>query len=209
MSLVLFDFDGTLTTRDTIWPFASFLFGHCGRSRATRVALLLSLTKLKLHCATNHSFKKRFMSLIVQGESSKKIEALTECFHETRLEPILDQPVVRSLHRHVKQGDDVYLVSSNFDFFLRPLQERWNVKGILATRSEVRDGQFTGRILGQACDGKEKLDRVIACFGELRAREAVAYGDSRSDSFLLNFVRTGHWIGPRANLGVARFLRPA
>ena len=209
MSLVFFDFDGTLTTKDTIWPFATFLWANCGRRRGARASIFLSLMKLKLHLTSNHVFKEQFMRRLVQGESKKGIESLTERFHETQLEPILNRAVVRLLLEHVEQGDDVYLVSSNFDFFLRPLQERWNVKGIFATQTEVRDGYFAGRILGRACDGKEKLDRVIACFGERRTREAVAYADSRSDCFLLEYVKTGHWVGPRRNPGVMRSLSQA
>jgi phosphatidylglycerophosphatase C len=196
MSLVFFDFDGTLTTKDTVWPFASFLSANAGRRRGDLASILLLLLKLKLHLTSNHVFKEQFMRRLVQGESESRIESLTKHFHETQLEPILNRAVIRSLLGHIERGDDVYLVSSNFDFFLRPLQERWKVKGIFATQSEVREGHFTGRILGQACDGKEKLDRVIACFGERRTREAVAYGDSQSDLFLLDFVRTKHWVGP-------------
>ena len=209
MSLVFFDFDGTLTTRDTVWPFASFLWANCGRRRGARASILLSLMKLKLHLTSNHGFKVQFMRRLVQGESQRGIEGLTACFHETRLEPILNRAVVRSLLDHVEQGDEVYLVSSNFDFFLRPLQERWKVQGIFATHTEVLDGQFTGRIQGQACDGKEKLERVVACFGERRTRQAIAYGDSRSDSFLLDYVKTGHWVGQRRNPGVVRSLSQA
>jgi len=206
MSLVFFDFDGTLTTKDTIWPFASFLWTNCRRRRGARTSMFLSLMKLKLRLTSNHVFKQQFMSQLVQGESQGRIESLTARFHETHLEPILNRAMIRLLLEHVEHGDDVYLVSSNFDFFLRPLQERWNVKGIIATQTEVRDGHFTGHILGLACDGKEKLDRVINCFGERRTREAVAYGDSQSDSFLLEFVMTGHWVGLRRNPRVVRSL---
>lgn len=209
MSLVLFDFDGTLTTRDTIWPFASFLWANGRRRRGARASVFLSLIKLRLHVSSNHLLKEQFMRRLVQGESEKEIRGLAERFHETHLEPILNRTVIRSLLEHVERGDDVYLVSSNFDFFLKPLQERWNATGILATRTEVREGHFTGRILGQACDGREKLDRVISYFGEYRTREAIAYGDSRSDSFLLDFVKTGHWIRSRDSRSVARSLRPA
>jgi len=209
MRLVLFDFDGTLTTRDTIRPFASFLCEACGRPGITRAAVDLSLLLLKLRLTSNHAFKQQLLKLLVQGEPARRVEELVVQFHTTHLESILNRPVVDSLLGHCAAGDDVYLVSSNFDFFLEPLQKRWSLKGILATQTEVRDGRFTGRVLGPACDGREKLTRVIASFGERSAREAVAYGDSRGDSFLLDFVKTGHWVGSRASLGVARSLRPA
>jgi HAD superfamily hydrolase (TIGR01490 family) len=204
MRLVFFDFDGTLTTRDTIWPFASFLSANQVRPGAARVSFLLTLLLLKLRLISNHRFKKHFLTMLLVGESKERTAGLVRQFHQTQLEPVLNPAMVKVLLDHVAAGDEVYLVSSNFDFFLEPLQERWNLKGILATQAEVLGGLYTGRILGRACDGKEKLARVVNCFGELRAREAVAYGDSRGDSFLLVFVKTGHWVGSR---GGASFVR--
>jgi len=209
MSLVLFDFDGTLTTRDTIWPFASFLCKESGRSGGTRLSILLSLLMLKFRLVSNHSFKERLLRLLVRGEAEPSIAERTEKFHQMRLNSLLNQPVVRALLKHAAAGDDVYLVSSNFDFFLRPLQQRWKLKGIFATETEVAGGHFTGRISGRACDGEEKLARVVAFFGERTARGAEAYGDSRGDSFLLGFVKTGHWVGPHNANRTARSLRPA
>jgi len=209
MGLVFCDFDGTLTVRDTIWPFASFLCHETARPAAVRASLLLCLLELKLRLISNHLFKERFLRLLVRDESEKSIAEFVGRFHKTRLESILNFAMVSALAEHAAAGDDVYLVSSNFDFFLKPLERRWNLKGIFATQAEAVDGRFTGRIRGRACHGKEKLGRVVASLGERRTREAVAYGDSRSDSNLLHFVKVGHWVGSRTGVNVARSLRPA
>jgi phosphatidylglycerophosphatase C len=206
VKLALFDFDGTLTTRDTIWPLAICLSEGQRKGYLKRFLLGVALLKLKLGLISNHSFKERFLRLLVEGESEERIKAVAQSFHRTQLDRILNRNVLQRLLSHTAVDDDVYLVSSNFDFFLRPLQQEWNVRGIFATDTEVLDGKFTGRILGRACDGKEKLDRVLACLGERRTREAIAYGDSRSDSFLLDYVKTGHWVGPRRNLSGIRSL---
>jgi len=208
MRLVFFDFDGTLTTCDTIRPLASFLCSSLGGSGRSRVSVDLSLLLLKLRMTSNHTFKQEFLRELLKGRSAACVRELVQRFHATYLEAVWNRPVLQSLLNHAAAGDDVWLVSSNFDFFLQPLQERWNLRGILATETEVRDGGFTGRILGRACDGREKLSRVVATFGERRAREAVAYGDSRSDSYLLQFVKTGHWVRPRRG-SAAAFPRPA
>ncbi len=209
MRLVFFDFDGTLTTTDTLWPLACLLSeGHRHR-RAMRTAVLLSLVQLKLGLMTNTSFKKRFLQLTLQDESKSRIDGLAQKFHEAKLDPMLNRDVFQELAKHTAAGDHVYLVSSNFDFFLEPLRERWNLKGIFATRAEVMESKFTGQILGRACHGKEKLARVLACFGEKQIREAVAYGNSRSDWFLLNFVQTANWVRVRDSFNVVQAPRAA
>ena len=97
-------------------------------------------------------------------------------------------------------SDEIYIVSSNFDFLLKPLQKRWNLAGIIATRTEVLNGIFTGRLVGNACHGKEKVARVIECFGPTITKEAVAYGDSASDAFLLDSVKDGYSVKPNNEL---------
>jgi len=208
MSLVFFDFDGTLTTSDTIWPFASLLCGNGGR-HASRHSVLCSLLTLKLRLTSNHQFKEQLLQKLVQGQPETFIRKQTDEFHASQLEPVLNHSVVRSLLDHVDQGDQVYLVSSNFDFFLEPLLCRWRLKGIFATQAEVRYGYFTGRIVGRACDGEEKLDRVRSHFDERSIREAVAYGDSRGDAALLASVGTAHWIGQRLRFDFPRIVPPA
>jgi phosphatidylglycerophosphatase C len=192
--LAFFDFDGTLTTQDTLWPFASFLSDGRGLWGATRTGVYSAFLQLKLRLRSNHSFKKHLLPLLVQDESQARIELLTQQFHDTNVEPMLNRDVLQALSRHTASGDHVYLVSSNFDFFLRPFAERWGLQGVIATQTEVREGKFTGRILGSTCHGKEKLARVLGCFDEARIRSAAAYGDSPSDAYLMNFVKTAHWV---------------
>lgn len=197
MGLALFDFDGTLTTSDTIWPLSCLLSDMRPRPVLLRAVQLCSLLELKAGLRSNQSFKERMARLLLVGASEQQVAQICAGFHEVHLQKLLNREVFRMLVGHLATGDDVYLVSSNFDFFLRPLQQKWGLKGILATRTEVVDGKYTGRILGPACDGAEKLERVINTFGEASTRDAVAYGDSRSDSFLLDFVKTAHWVATR------------
>ena len=194
MSLVFFDFDGTLTRRDTILPFGFFLARAKPKKYLEMVHLVLLMIFLKLRILSNHEFKEKFCSSFLRGESEKEIEDLSRIFADRYLKGILNWPVVEALRNHQQRGDEVYLVSSNFTFLLRPLQQTWTSSGVIATDPEIKAGRFTGRISGRACDGPEKLSRVLARFGRERVREATAYGDSRSDRHLLSYVKKAVWV---------------
>jgi len=193
MSLAFFDFDGTLTRRDTILPFAFFI-ARTRPGRRWRVAhLMFWLLLLKVRLISNHRFKAQFCSLLLQGEARKQMDDLALAFATHHVEKALNAPVVAALRNHQQEGDEVYLVSSNFSFLLRPLQAAWALRGIVATEVEIEGGRCTGRIAGQVCDGAEKLSRVLALFNAERVREATAYGDSRGDRALLAFVKRAVW----------------
>jgi phosphatidylglycerophosphatase C len=194
MSLAFFDFDGTLTKRDSIVPFGLCLARAKLNKRSGTANLALLMFCLKSRMLSNHQFKERFCRSFLTGESEKEIDDLSRMFTVRYLEGILNTPVVEALHGHQQKGDEVYLVSSNFTFLLRPLHQTWNSCGVIATDLEIKAGRFTGKISGRTCHGREKLSRVLAVFGSERVREATAYGDSRSDRHLLAFVKTAVWV---------------
>jgi phosphatidylglycerophosphatase C len=196
--LVFFDFDGTLTRRDTLWSLGRLLAGAKsgtnGLASLARFAWLTALLKLRL--VSNHDFKERFAKLLLADEAAERIERLVERFHDRHLPPNLNSPVVHRLLHHVASGDEVYLVSSNYDFFLLPLVRRWRIAGVIASEAEVARGRFTGRLGGPACHGPEKLKRVTSQFGYARVRDAVSYGDdSKADIFLMSAVKEAYWVG--------------
>ncbi len=195
MGLALFDFDGTLTTRDTIWPLGAFLVEHAhARSRAKMAGLLLLLAALKGRALSNHRFKERFCALLLSGQTEAGVETLAEAFADRFVGSILNPRLVDAMYAHQHAGDDVFLLSSNFSFALKPWERRWNAAGTIATDAEVDDGRFTGHLVGRACDGREKLARAIARFGPEPLRRATAYGDSRGDRHIMDFVERAIWV---------------
>jgi phosphatidylglycerophosphatase C len=194
MSLAFFDFDGTLTTEDTILPLGMFLTRTKSRRYLAAARLLALMALLKARVISNDRFKRRFCELLLKGEASDRIDALCRAFADQYVQRILNEPVVRRFREHRRAGDEVYIVSSNFGFVLRALERQLPADGVIATEPDVESGQYTGRLRGAACDGAEKLSRVVSRFGPERVRQAAAYGDSRGDRPLLEFVKTAVWV---------------
>lgn len=201
MPAVFFDFDGTLTTRDSVFPLGLFLLKRQGRRFEGIVRLTLLLALLKLRVLSNNSFREKLAMLLLKGENEQRVKNLAKEFLGSFLGKNLNPLTFEVLVNHRDKGDGVYIVSSNFDFLLVPLQQMWKLAGVVATRTEVRNGVFTGRLASLSCHGEEKVDRLVALLGEARIRSAIAYGDSSGDLQMLKSVRTGNWVktrkGPR------------
>ncbi len=192
---MFFDFDGTLTTHDTIWPFGVFLIRRAhGNSYAKAIRLSFLLACLKVRALSNHQFKEQFCRLLLRGCREDEVQRLATLFADSVVAGMLNDEVVDALRQHQRAGDDVYLLSSNFSLVLRPWQEAWAVRGMIATDVESKAGRLTGRLLGRACDGREKLKRVVQAFGREPIEQATAYGDSRSDRYIMEFVKKAVWV---------------
>jgi HAD superfamily phosphoserine phosphatase-like hydrolase len=191
---VLFDFDGTLNTRDTVQPFALFVARNHRHRISKTAGVITALGALKLHLISNQMFKRWLCRILTSGETQQWMSALAAQFMQAELERNASREVFRKLDEHASKGDEVYILSSNFDFLLSSLPKRYPICGVMATEAELRDGVFTGALATRSCHGTEKVQRIIARFGEQPARTAIAYADQRSDSDLLNFVHQGYWV---------------
>ena len=194
MGLVFFDFDGTLTRRDTIVPFGLFLARRSRHKYLKSAQLVRLISLLKFRILSNHQFKERFCDSLLKGESERTIEGLARRFVDGYVQRNLNTPVLEVMRGHQENGDHVCLVSSNFTFLLRVFGDTRDVSSVFATDAETAAGRFTGRLSGRACDGPEKLSRVLAYFEHKDVREATAYGDSRGDRPLLAFVKNAVWV---------------
>jgi len=190
MRTVYFDFDNTLTKIDTLLPFAIFLSTKRGRIRGL-LPFAISTILLRFGKISNTKLKEDFALWLLKGEGENAIHQFSDEFFERYMNLIIDPEIFTLLRRHLSKKDEVYVVSANFTVFLAPLNKLWLLTDVIGTKAEVRNGRFTGRISGKSCHGQEKLRLLIERFGEDNVRDAKAYGDSRADLFLLNYVKEG------------------
>jgi HAD superfamily hydrolase (TIGR01490 family) len=126
--------------------------------------------------------------------------------------PVFLDAAMERLAWHVRQGHAIVLVSGTLEPLARKvakaLEEKLAGAGILcevrvcATRLEEMKGRWTGRILGEALFGeaKERAARRMAAELKLDLAQCYAYGDSASDSWLLNAVGRPAAVNPTEDL---------
>lgn len=205
MGLVFSDFDGTVTRYDTILPLGIAMAMDHPNPAGTLTEFLKSFLQLKLRLITNQQFKEAMAVALLAGRSVDDVLSEIDK-HFEQFAGLVDVEMLHVLQEHRANGDEVYFISSNFELFIQRFADAWQMNGAIATKSEVENERFTGRLLGNSCDGLEKVLRIQERFGEERSRDAVAYGDSRGDIELLSYVREGYWIDRRFN-GAARVRR--
>jgi len=119
MALVLFDFDGTITKRDTLFPF---LLHTCGGIRFfAGVSLLTSLpAAYALKIVSAEYAKSWLLSFFLKGQAREEIEAAGAAFCAHRLPSLLREDMIGLLKSHVSQGNEVCVVSASCDAWLKP-----------------------------------------------------------------------------------------
>ncbi len=199
--IYLFDFDGTLTSADTLLEFIRYA---CGRRRFYMGFALFSplLVLMKLRLYPNYRAKERLFAWFFRGMSVDEFDTVCRRFahHNQRL---LRLKAIDKLRQLFHYNETVCVVSASIDNWVRPFFD--NIAK--ASRSDLRvigteveadtQGILTGRFRTPNCYGKEKVRRVIAEMPMLEKQRdeylVVAYGDSRGDRELLEFADESHF----------------
>ena len=186
--VVAFDFDGTLTTRDTLLAFIryakgirAFLWGFL------RHAHLLVLMKLGFY--PNWKAKQRVFSYFFSGMSLDVFDALCQQFAADNRH-LLRPDGIQAVQQAQADGAEVLIVSASIDNWVQPFFPSIKVVG---TQIEVANGRLTGRFLTPNCYGEEKVRRILALYPDRHEYHLTAYGDSRGDKQLLAFADEAHY----------------
>ena len=205
--LYCFDFDGTLTTSDTLLEFIKYAKG---KGRFLMVFLMYSplLVLMKLHLYPNWKTKQQIFAHLFAGMRIEKFDALCRGFAEEN-QHLLRPKGITLVHEALVAGAKVFIVSASIDNWVRPFFEIRNLKGIqvLGTQIEVVDGKLTGRFKTRNCYGEEKVNRISKALATeptpgddtapqdfIRSQyEIEAFGDSSGDKEMLAFAHQGHY----------------
>lgn len=190
-----FDFDGTLTTSDTLLEFIKYAKG---RGRFLMVFLMYSplLVLMKLHLYPNWKAKQQIFAHLFAGMRIEKFDTLCRGFAEES-QHLLRPKGITLVHEALVAGAQVFIVSASIDNWVRPFFDIRNLKGVqvLGTQIEVEDGKLTGRFKSNNCYGKEKVHRIAEALKsfERSEYEIEAFGDSHGDKEMLAFADKGHF----------------
>ena len=184
-----FDFDGTLTTRDTLIAFIRYVAGTKAlRLGFLRYAPLLVLMKLGLY--PNWKAKQKVFSHFFKGMDYSTFKACGHNFAEDSSR-LLRPEAVKLIGELVERKEEVVIVTASIEEWVQPF---FPGAKVLATKVEVdANGCLTGRFLTKNCYGQEKVDRVRSMYPDRDDYYLIAYGDSRGDRELLAFADEAHY----------------
>ena len=186
-TLALFDFDGTLTSRDS---FVDFIWFAVGIKRFIRglIVLLPEFILYKLGVIPNEKAKETAVSYFFGGWSIGDFDELSLKYSRLRIPNILKKKAVERLSWHRSQGHRIAIVTASLENYLKDWCATQNID-LIATKIEVEDGRLTGKLASRNCYGPEKAGRIREKYDLAEFGRIYAYGDSRGDREMLELAR--------------------
>jgi len=197
MNLALFDFDGTLTTKDSLSEFIQFCVGRPSYYLGL-VILSPMLLLYKLKIIPNDIAKERFISHFFKDWSGKKFTQLAQEYSLTEIDKIIRPKALMELQWHQTQGHEFILVSASMQQWLQPWCNKNNIK-LVSTQLEIKNDLITGKFSSKNCYGSEKVKQLHDKYDLSLYTKIYAYGDSAGDKDLLKLAHHSYYKPFRKN----------
>ena len=189
-----FDFDGTLTRRDTLLPF---LMRGLGWPRFLLALLQCApwLAAYTLRLLPNHVAKARLLRTTLAGRSVAEMQAWTDGWLAQDFNGQLREWTMARLAWHKAEGHCCVMVSASPDVYLERVAPQLGFDGLICTQMAVHAGRLSGAMRTPNCHGEQKVVRLRAWLTERFGAPALAslvlyaYGDTSGDKPMLRMAQ--------------------
>lgn len=179
--VAVFDLDGTITRRDTLFPYVVARLAQ----RPWRLAkLLLVLPALCVYALAGRDrgrLKAKLIGATLGGETRADIAAWNDRYLPRLIARDLLRDAVAAIARHRLRGDTLVLMSASVDLYVPALGKRLGFQRTICTEVAWRDERLTGALTTPNRRGEEKSRCLAALRAEFGDAEFTAYGNSASD----------------------------
>ncbi|HEU0109590.1 MAG TPA: HAD family hydrolase [Flavisolibacter sp.] len=182
--IAFFDFDGTITTKDTLLEFIKFSKG----SFLFYLGFLINspyLVAMKLGLISNQVAKEKVLRFFFKNKDINEFNELCNKFALEEIPNLIRLKAKQEIKKLKTDGFVIVVVSASPENWI----QKWSFSEgleLIASKLEVNNGKITGKILGKNCHGVEKLKRIKEKYIIEDYKVIYAYGDTSGDRPMLN-----------------------
>ena len=189
--LLIFDLDNTLLAGDSDRNWGIFL----AEQKVVESTYLDESEKFYNNYYDGSLDIDGFLSFCLKPLIENDMEYLLKLrqqFIEDKIKPIVTQPGKEIINHALQNGKTVVIATATNDFVTRPIADLFNVQTLIATEFEIKNQQFTGKVIDVPCFREGKLNKVKKWVDDnnFDLSKASFYSDSFNDLPLLEKVKT-------------------
>lgn len=182
-TLVLFDFDGTITKKDSLVDFIKYAQGNSAYYSGL-IKNYRTLAAYFLRFISNNTAKERILIHFFEGWDESTFKLVSDQYAIEQIDKIIRSKAMDRIRWHQDQNHKIVIVSASIECWLIEWCRKQELD-LVATQLEVKEGRLTGRFASKNCHGAEKVKRLRDKFDLSTFEVIYAYGDSRGDKEML------------------------
>ncbi|MFT4075651.1 MAG: HAD-IB family hydrolase [Asticcacaulis sp.] len=189
--IVAFDFDGTLTSKDSFLAFLQAAKGNLQIASALtfQPQMLLDYARTR----DRGALKARLLHGLLGDISQADLEILIKAFVTRTGKSLFRPDALKTWAEHDQPDRLRVIVTASPELLVAPFGRLIGADRIIGTRLKFSEaGTLLPELTGLNCRGEEKMCRLHEAFGDGLDLEA-AYGDTAGDTEMLAAARHGHY----------------
>ena len=190
----LYDFDGTITSKDTTILLLVALL----RLRPWRVlGLIWFLFRMIVasDSASRQEHKNKAIGHLIKNLSGVRLSGALKDFRN-KVKYLYRPSVLSSIGQAIQEGSTVLIVTASPSFAISDCVLDFPVI-VLGTEFEKKENIYTGFLKSQNCYGQEKVNRINewATSNKITLSVQSAWSDHFSDFAMLSLSANRYWVG--------------
>jgi HAD superfamily hydrolase (TIGR01490 family) len=190
-TIIAFDFDGTLTKKDSFLEFIRFSKGSLFLYRNSFYFIFIWIL-FKIKIIKRNRSKEIIFSYCFKNTPQDKFNKSCNLFRQ-KLETIIRKGVSEKIEEYHNLNYSICIVSASIFNWIEPWAKENKIDTIIATEIEIKNNVLTGKFKTPNCVGIEKVNRLKKIFPNRDSYSLISFGDSSGDKELLNFSDQKNW----------------
>jgi HAD superfamily hydrolase (TIGR01490 family) len=190
MALAIFDLDKTLINGDSDFLWGDFMSeigvvdSHTYQAKNQYFYDQYALGKLDIN---------EYLEFCLEPLSKHDMKTLNNWhkqFMQEKVEAIFLPKAQAVVNEHKAKGDTLLVITATNSFVTAPIVARYGINNLLATNPEIKNNQYTGKVVGVPCFQQGKITHLkqwLELTGE-SMEGASFYSDSHNDLPMLELV---------------------
>jgi phosphatidylglycerophosphatase C len=184
--IAFFDFDGTITTKDTLLEIIKY---QKGRTSFYFGFILHApwLIAYKLNWLSNNLAKEKILTYFFAGMDEQVFQKKCDLFAEKIIPGIVRPGALSEINVLRSRNFEIVVISASAGNWIRKWSESLSLQ-LIATKLEVKNGLITGKIEGENNHGIQKALNIRKQWNLNEYEEIYAYGDSSGDKPMMDLA---------------------
>tara|TARA_Y100001958_G_C21209611_1_gene535455 strand:+ start:582 stop:1160 length:579 start_codon:yes stop_codon:yes gene_type:complete len=177
--IFFFDFDGTITNKDS---FLLFTFHTVGIGKLSKY-WLKTILKIIFTSNDNGKLKEQFFIDNFKNIGEKEFQKICNDFENKYLNDIIKKSFLKYL-KSIGNEDKVVIVTASIKNYLKPWCNKMKFD-LICTELEIKNGKLTGKFSTSNCNYEEKVKRIKKKFKLNEFDEIYVFGDTEGDKKMM------------------------
>ncbi len=186
-SLAIFDFDGTISKKDSLKEFLKIHFSFKNYFIGYYLINIPHLILLYLGVIDFSILKKRRIKHFMKNLNMDTITDSLEIFNKVFFKSEIKKQAIKEIEYHKENNHKIIILSASLDFLLYEWCQKNNFS-LICNKLEIFDNKFSGSLLGNDCNGKEKVRRLKSLINLNEFQIIYGYGDTKEDKDFLKLA---------------------